>query len=182
MPFTPFHMGPALAIKAFGGERFSLVVFGLSQIAMDLEPLVRIVRGDRIVHGVTHTYLGATVIGGLGVLLFKPLTEGLLRLWNVCVDRPWTRTLRVPDRVSWTTAIVTALLGTYSHILLDGVMHRDMQPWWPLAEGNASLGLCTTSTLHAACILTGFAGLLALAVFGPGGDRRTDGHSPFRTA
>ena len=166
MPFTPFHMGPALAIKAFGGERFSLVVFGLSQIAMDLEPLIRLLRGDPVVHGVTHTYLGATVIGGLGVLVFKPFGESGLRFWNFATRYPWTRTFEVGDSISWTTALVTALLGTYSHVFLDSVMHRDMQPWWPLAEGNSSLGLFTRATLHAACVLSGTAGLLALAAFG----------------
>jgi hypothetical protein len=172
MPFTPFHMGPALALKAFGGDRFSLVVFGLSQIAMDVEPLVRLARGDHIVHGMTHTYLGATVIGGLGVLVLKPLGERLLWMWNVAVRHPWARTLRVPERVSWSTAVVTALLGTYSHVFLDSVMHRDMQPWWPLLEGNASLGLLSRAALHAGCLLAGFGGILALAVFGTG-DRNT---------
>ncbi len=28
---------------------------------MDIEPLVRMVRGDNILHGVTHTYLGAVI-------------------------------------------------------------------------------------------------------------------------
>jgi hypothetical protein len=172
MPFTPFHMGPALAVKAFGGPRFSLLVFGLSQIAMDIEPLARLLRGDRIVHGVTHTYVGATAIAGLGVLIFKPLSELLLRLWNVIFDHHWTRTLRVTDRISWTTAVVTAFLGTWSHIFLDGLMHGDMQPWWPFAEGNSSLGLVSRAMLHGACMLAGFLGVLALAGFGTGGDEQ----------
>ena len=59
MPFTPFHMGPGLAIKAVSGRYLSLMVFGFSQVAMDIEPLVRMIRGDAVLHGFTHTYLGA---------------------------------------------------------------------------------------------------------------------------
>ncbi|MDR0275331.1 MAG: hypothetical protein LBI48_08355 [Burkholderiaceae bacterium] len=50
MPFTPLHMGPGLAVKALLGRRFSLTVFGFSQIAMDIEPLARMIRGDTLLH------------------------------------------------------------------------------------------------------------------------------------
>ena len=71
MPFTPFHMGPGAAIKAVFGRNFSLTVFGFAQVAIDLEPLVRILRGDNVVHGFTHTYLAAAVIGAFSLLIGK---------------------------------------------------------------------------------------------------------------
>jgi hypothetical protein len=37
-------MGPGLALKAAGGRRFSLLIFGFAQVLIDVEPLVRIVR------------------------------------------------------------------------------------------------------------------------------------------
>ncbi|MCB1770876.1 MAG: hypothetical protein KDJ31_14465 [Candidatus Competibacteraceae bacterium] len=40
MPFTPLHRGPGLAIKALAGRRFSLLTFGIAQVAMDIEPLI----------------------------------------------------------------------------------------------------------------------------------------------
>jgi hypothetical protein len=46
VPFTPFHMGPGLAIKAVTGRHLSLLVFGVSQVVIDVEPLVRIIRGS----------------------------------------------------------------------------------------------------------------------------------------
>jgi hypothetical protein len=63
MPVTPLHMGPALAAKALCGRHFSLLVFGFSQVVIDLEPLIRIQRDDAVLHGFTHTYLGATLLG-----------------------------------------------------------------------------------------------------------------------
>jgi hypothetical protein len=41
MPFTPLHMGPGLAVKAVMQRKFSLLVFGWSQVVIDLQPLHR---------------------------------------------------------------------------------------------------------------------------------------------
>ena len=67
MPFTPFHLGPGAAFKAIGGKHFSFMVFGGTQVLMDIEPLVAILRGSPVLHGVTHTILGALVIGLVAV-------------------------------------------------------------------------------------------------------------------
>ena len=42
MPVTPLHVGPALVIKGAFGERFSLLVFCLAQVVMDIEPVVHL--------------------------------------------------------------------------------------------------------------------------------------------
>lgn len=81
MPFTPFHMGPGLAVKAESGRHFSLMVFGFSQVMIDIEPLVRIIRGDAMVHGFTHTYLGATLIAVLSVVVGRPVCQFFLNYW-----------------------------------------------------------------------------------------------------
>jgi len=43
MPFTPIHLGPGAAFKAIGGRHSSFMVFGGSQLLMDIEPLVGII-------------------------------------------------------------------------------------------------------------------------------------------
>ena len=65
MPFTPFHMGPGVMVKAVLRRRFSLMVFGWSQIIIDLQPLVVLLTGKRKLHGFTHTLTGALLIGGM---------------------------------------------------------------------------------------------------------------------
>lgn len=57
MPFTPFHMGPGILLKALLQGSFSLMVFGWSQIVMDLQPLIAMLTGMGKLHGFTHTYL-----------------------------------------------------------------------------------------------------------------------------
>ena len=68
MPFTPFHLGPATVVKALLQDRFSLVVFGWSQIVMDVQPLVVMVSGRGHMHGFTHTLIGATLLGLVAAL------------------------------------------------------------------------------------------------------------------
>ncbi len=62
MPFTPFHMGPGLLVKAVAGRHFSILTFGIAQVAMDIEPLMGLMRGATVLHGPTHTYPAACVI------------------------------------------------------------------------------------------------------------------------
>ena len=91
MPLTPIHMGPALAAKAIAPNKFSLLTFGLTQVVIDSEVAFHIVRGDWPIHQHLHTYLGATVVAILTVLLGRPLLERAISLWN---------RLAVPDRES----------------------------------------------------------------------------------
>jgi hypothetical protein len=128
MPFTPFHMGPGLAVKAVGGRHFSLMVFGVSQIAIDLEPLVRIIRGDLVGHGFTHTYLGATVVALASIAIGRPICQTVLRDWTLEPPSAFLSWVLEPRHISWPTAIGSAFVGTYSHVALDSLMHADMRP------------------------------------------------------
>ena len=153
MPFTPIHLGPGLAFKAVGGRHFSFMVFGGSQVLMDLEPLIGILLDKSVLHGATHTLLGASVIGGIATVTGKPISTFVLQR------------LKFPHMpFTWSAALSGAFLGTYSHVLLDGIMHSDMSPWWPFATGNPLLSRISMDQLHTACFLAGLFGLLGLAV------------------
>ena len=73
MPFTPFHMGPGLLFKAFLQGSFSLMVFGWAQIVMDIQPLLVLLTGQGHLHGFSHTYIGATLLGIVSALSGKYL-------------------------------------------------------------------------------------------------------------
>ncbi len=51
MPFTPFHMGPGIVVKALLQGSFSLMVFGWAQIVMDIQPLFVLISGEGHLHG-----------------------------------------------------------------------------------------------------------------------------------
>jgi hypothetical protein len=156
MPFTPFHLGPGALFKAGGGERFSFMIFGGAQVLMDIEPLVRMVRGDAILHGVSHTLAGAFAIAAAATAVGRPVSNAALRLAG----------LRGRS-IGWMVAWSSALVGAYSHVGLDALMHQDMNPLWPFAEGNPVLGLISVGTLHLLCVLAGLlgGGFIALRAF-----------------
>lgn len=162
MPFTPLHMGPAAVLKAVVGARFSLTVFGLSQVLIDLEPLIRIYRNDSTtLHGTTHNLAGALTIAAVAAEPGRWLCQRIVPA-------------RLQDRLDGTAggaghfvisrgvAWASALLGTLSHLVLDGIMHDDVRPFWPLSDAQPWLHAISVTTLHAGCIVLGGIGLAGL--------------------
>jgi hypothetical protein len=150
VPFTPFHMGPGILIKALLQGSFSLIVFGWSQIVMDLQPLIAVLTGVGPYHGFTHTYLGATLLGVFSTITGKYLGELVLAL---VIGKP-----RPGIAIAWSVAALSAFIGTYSHIVLDSIMHPDMQPLFPFSQSNALLFLVSDASLHRWCVVTGVVG------------------------
>ena len=155
MPFTPLHMGPALLLKAVVERRFSLFAFGCAQILMDIEPLLGLIRHAPILHGRSHTLAWALPIGLAAALLARLLRGVVLRRWNREVGHYGLRWLALPLACGWSALLWGALLGSYSHLLLDGLMHGDIQPLWPFASGNPLYGLVSQSALQAFCLWSG---------------------------
>ena len=150
MPFTPFHMGPGIAIKAILQGSFSLMVFGWSQIVMDIQPLIVLLTGEGHLHGFSHTYLGATLLAIFSALSGKYLSQ--IGLFILGLNRQWQ------INITWYVAFVSAFVGTYSHVLLDSVMHRDIEPFFPFTSSNTLLNIISVSDLHKLCIYSGAVG------------------------
>jgi hypothetical protein len=162
MPFTPFHMGPGVAIKAVAGRHFSLMVFGFSQVLIDLEPLVRILRGDAVLHGWTHTYVGATVLAVVAAIVGQPVCQWLLDRWQPRPSWRWLAELGGDWRISRSAAYIGTFAGTYSHVLLDSLMHADIAPLAPFSEANALLHLVPFEMVYGGCFWTAVVGALAV--------------------
>jgi hypothetical protein len=157
-------MGPAFVVKAVAGSSFSLTVFGFAQVAMDVEALVHMVRGDGILHGFCHTCLGATIVAAIALLVGRPLCQLLLNFWRPHPSDRFLTWLRGRPVISWPAAISAAIIGTYSHVLLDSMIHVDVQPFAPFAQGNPLLGMVSFPAMHLVCVGTGILGLLGLVV------------------
>lgn len=143
-------MGPGLLIKAALQGGFSLMVFGWTQILIDLQPLIVMLSGRGHIHGWTHTYLGATFIGLAGGVTGKYLGQLGLAILS---GKRWAQVA-----IRWWVAILSGLIGSYSHVVLDSIMHRDMQPLAPWSDANGLLKLIPVATLHELCLLCGFLG------------------------
>lgn len=163
MPITLFHFGPGALINAAAPRDVSWTMFALANIAIDLEPILFfLVTGDPI-HPYLHTLTGATLLALVCGTVGRPLCELWLRGWNRQLSRSQARWLGSEVTVTRRVALVSALIGTWSHLALDVVMHADVQVLWPWIEGNALRGVIPLDALHQLCIVTGALGLLWLA-------------------
>jgi membrane-bound metal-dependent hydrolase YbcI (DUF457 family) len=152
MPFTPFHLGPGALVKSVVGRHFSFMVYGGTQVLMDIEPLIGIIQHKPVLHGPTHTILGALAIGSVAAIIGKPIGTFVLRA------------LRIPRfDLTWSASFIGACVSALSHVLLDALMHSDMNPWWPLSSGNGLLGIVTLDSLHRACAISGIVGASIIA-------------------
>lgn len=151
MPFTPFHMGSGIFIKAILQGSFSLMVFGWSQIVMDLQPLWVLLNGHGHLHGFSHTFIGGSLLAVISALSGKYLSEfGLIILKISKASQP--------IKISWLVAFISAFVGCFSHVILDGIMHSDVQPFYPVTLNNPMLGYVSVASLHKFCLYTGLFG------------------------
>ena len=163
MPVTPLHFGPGLLIKAAIPRHFSWCAFAGANVLIDIEPAAYWIIEGEPAHRFFHTYLGASLVGVLAALITLVALPPWLRWWNRQMSSAQARWLGVETEVSRFSVWCGALIGAWSHVLLDSIMHHDVVPFAPVAQGNALAGFVSISTLYLACLLTGLAALCALA-------------------
>jgi len=133
------------------------MVFGWSQIIMDIQPLFVLITGEGHLHGFSHTYVGASLLAIFSALTGKYLSE--LGLYLIGINRDWQ------IKISWWVSFLSAFIGAFSHVLIDSVMHTDIVPFSPFSKENLLLGLLSVPTLHKVCIYSGLlGGLLYFAI------------------
>ena len=141
MPFTPFHMGPALVVKSIAHRHFSRPVFGVTQVGVDPAALAgHAVTGDLSNHAVPHTLGGATLVAGLVagliLLLLRPAPDPPFRWWNRLLGARSGSVWRRGAPVPWRAARPSAPLGGWSHVLLDAATHPELTPLAPFGNAN----------------------------------------------
>jgi membrane-bound metal-dependent hydrolase YbcI (DUF457 family) len=154
VPITPFHFGPGAAIHSASPRYISFLAFCAANVLIDVEPLYYMMTGQLWLHRFFHTYIGATLVAIATVLLFL----GARRV--ACP-------LSLPNFFDWqelSTRAVTigALLGTWSHIVFDSVMHADIRPFAPFSDTNPLLGIVSLRALHLFCLIAGAVGLVVV--------------------
>ncbi|MBC3872950.1 metal-dependent hydrolase [Undibacterium flavidum] len=145
MPITPFHFGPGAAIQALFPQKISFIAFALSNVLLDLEPAYYMLSGQFPVHRFFHSFLGSSFFIPIVVLIF-------IGLRKVQKRKTW-----IPDFYEWSKLSIEqvslgAVIGVYSHIVLDGIMHSDVQPFAPFVAMNPFLHLLSLNILHWLCI------------------------------
>ena len=164
MPITPFHFGPGLLFKSYAPARLSWTVFALANILTDLEPVAWYLLSGEPAHRQLHSYLGAAAVALVAVWPGRRMAEACLAWWNRHLSPKQARWLGTDTRIPLGAAWTGALLGSFSHVLLDSFMHADLQPLWPWAAGNALLNGISLDGLHLACAAAGLWGALRLGL------------------
>ncbi len=161
LPFTPFHMGAALIVKPALHRRISIITFGIAQVAMDIEPGFRMWANADVLHGPTHSVLGALIMAFIVMLIAPSICNYLLTKWNkevIYYKQPW---LVHSEPVSKSAVTVGALFGTLSHVVLDSLIHHDIHPLSPFSNANPFMGLITHDGVYQACTIMGILGIAA---------------------
>lgn len=156
MPITPFHFGPGAALYATAPRHFSFLSFCAANFLIDAEPLYYILTQQYPLHRFFHTYAGATLILAATFALFF-------------FARRLATFVSIPNLFQWQNLKLIpiangAAAGSYSHIMLDSLMHGDITPLAPFSEENILLYLISMDALHWSCVAAGLAGVVLLGV------------------
>ncbi len=152
-------MGAALIVKPVLDHRFSMISFGVAQVAMDVEPGIRMWAGSDVLHGPTHTFFGALIIAFVVIFIAPTICNRFRVKWNKEVayyKQPW---LELSEPLSKSAVALGAFFGTLSHIVLDSLMHHDIHPLSPFSESNPFTGLVTSDGVYWACAVAGVLGI-----------------------
>jgi membrane-bound metal-dependent hydrolase YbcI (DUF457 family) len=152
VPFTPFHFGPGALVHSAAPKHVSFLAFCGANVLVDVEPLYFMLTHQYPIHRFFHTYVGATVAAGILVGLFalvRRIAPRLLDIFGL-------------HNLSVRAVALGAVAGTYSHVVLDSLMHADMQPFAPFSDANPLLGAVFLNTLHGFCVLAGLVGAVVI--------------------
>ena len=123
MPFTPYHLGPALFLGLLFLSFIDFPTFLVASVIVDVEPfLVLALNLEYPLHGFFHSLLGGTLVAVLLALMMHQIRDKLSPLLSF---------FRLEQEVSFKSILVASLSGIYIHILLDSRIYTDIQPFYP---------------------------------------------------
>src|SRR5690349_5222818 len=152
VPITPFHFGPGALFAAASRSSISFLAFAATNVLIDVESLYNMVTAKARIHTFFHTYMGSTIAAALIVIAFI-LARAIAFRFPAWPILGW-RTLGV------SAVLLGSLVGAWSHVLLDSIMHGDITPLAPFSNSNVLYHLISLRTLHIGCVLTGVLGVV----------------------
>lgn len=151
MPFTPFHLGPALLFGLVFFSYLDFPTFLVANVIVDLEPFIVLTLGlDMPLHGFFHSFLG-------GTLASLSLAFVMMRVGEYL--KPVMRFFQLEQTPHRRSVLAAALSGVYLHIVLDARLYTDIKPFYPstvnpLLSGSLFVGF----EVYGFCVLSALAG------------------------
>lgn len=156
MPITPFHFGLGAALHSASPRNVSFIAFCVVNVFVDIEPLYYMLTGQFPLHRFFHTYVGVTLVALGTVAIYAAMVK-------------LSSALTLPNWLSWKqlsfrSVVIGAVLGGYSHILFDSIMHSDVQPLAPFTQNNPLWHVVSLHSLHWFCLGSGILGLTIVGI------------------
>ncbi len=155
MPFTPYHFGPGLLLGMILLPITNVTILLVASVILDIEPIVILLFNLNLpLHYVFHSYLGATIVAVLLALVawpFRNLIDSIQKAFNI------------NQTITMSRFLLSALIGTYSHVFLDSFLYPEMNPFLPII-GNPFVGLYPLLWIYRICVYSGAAGILLFII------------------
>ncbi len=154
MPFTPFHLGPALFIGLLLFQFIHLPAFLIANIIVDSEPfLVLFLDLHYPLHGFLHSFLGGSIVAVILSLVMIKLDKRIRELMS---------SFKLKQKYSHKSIFLASFLGVYLHILLDSILYTDIKPLFPLSA-NPFYNLVPAGFVYAFCTILFLLGIALYA-------------------
>lgn len=145
MPFTPYHVGPALLVALLLYPLLDIPAFIVASLIIDFEPLLGLFNLlPWSPHGRFHSItlgliVGLAVAGGFNLL------------------RKYRNPIKLPKAFSQEPSIkntvISSVVGVWMHVLLDAFVHGDINLFYPI-PWNPLLQVVSRSTVVNFCIIS----------------------------
>ena len=144
MPFTPFHLGPAIALGMVFNRWINIPAILLASVIVDVRAIYCLFIGNCPLHGFFHTFLGATILGLLVIAVIWFFRTRLSKISKI---------LKIEQDYSLQSITVGALIGVWAHILLDAFLYPEIHPFWPIEGNTLLLGILGSPEVYGLCVL-----------------------------
>jgi membrane-bound metal-dependent hydrolase YbcI (DUF457 family) len=153
MPYTPFHLGPALGLGLPFRKYVHVPTFMLANVILDVEPFLVLQYGlNYPLHGYLHTFLLSFFVGlllGYAAFILERFVQPIYKV--VLLESSSSLNLK--------SFLLSGALGTWLHVLLDSPLYADIQPFYPLTT-NPLYNPALSIEVYSLCIWMGLFGIV----------------------
>jgi len=147
MPFTPYHLGPALLVALVLYSILDAPAFIVASVILDIEPLIILLQGHNSpLHGTFHSLTMSIPIALVISFIMYALRN---------ITGPLLQKLNLPQKTNLTKIIYSSLLGVWIHVVLDSFLYSDLTLLYPF-KWNPMLGLVPANSVFIFCIVCSF--------------------------
>ena len=147
MPFTPYHLGPALLVALVLYSILDAPAFIVASVILDIEPLIILIQGHNSpLHGTFHSLTMSIPIA----LVLSFIMYALRNVTGSLLEK-----LNLPQKTNLTKIIYSSLLGVWIHVVFDSFLYSDLTLLYPF-KWNPMLGLVPPNSVYIFCIVCSF--------------------------